>query len=232
MLTLLTLLSGEATGRTNAKMHWSPDGYADKIVKGERKKIAGVWPAGVPFGDPSHIQGGCAPLQKLLDAWERGEVWFADATAEDVRRAAMDPRSVLPGEPLRPRLRKSPYECPGSSRRRLPGLGPVLHSSHMGVVARPCPPEHVLAGRLESGRHTGRTGYREDNSATRARPVSNPENVPLQHARTGVKTGRWVMDYDGVEDGVIEVDDDLMRLLEEGVYEAVEGGEGCGESWV
>ena len=88
---------------------------------------------------------------------------------------------------------------------------------HLGVVAHassPLPEGSDVGVQAQARRP--RLGQRKDNNKTRFRKVTNPDNLPLRHPRTGVKTARWIADDDSTEAGFIVLDDDLGAQLERG----------------
>ncbi|TFK79173.1 hypothetical protein K466DRAFT_442699, partial [Polyporus arcularius HHB13444] len=85
----------ESTGRLDIGMSWSEDDFTSLIVHREGRLVKG-WPPHIPFGDPGSIPGGVKTLTTLLEGWRSGEIRFVKATAEDLRRARRDRKSVLP----------------------------------------------------------------------------------------------------------------------------------------
>ncbi|KAI0687913.1 hypothetical protein C8T65DRAFT_590021, partial [Cerioporus squamosus] len=197
------------TGRLDIGMSWSVDDFIGLIVHREGRLVKG-WPAHILFGDPGSIPGGVKSLKALLDGWKSGEIRFVKATAEDLRRARRDRRSVLPSTPVP--QRPTVAEKRRASSQFIPGRL-VMEPVHLEVIARPKAIHDDGAPPTKRLRMT--TGQRSDNSTVRAhRKSSHPRS-----SKTGVKTPRNVLDDDASPTGMVVLDDDLARSFEEGEVE-------------
>ncbi|OSD05487.1 hypothetical protein PYCCODRAFT_1465373 [Trametes coccinea BRFM310] len=172
----------ELTGSPDARMRWTEDEYARLVVLRHEAKIK--WPADVPFLNLSDIRGGVRPLEQLREHWNTGVLCLERATAEDLVKAARDPRTVHPNPDL-------------ISKRPAPAAGVVVESSALypGTLAflgvhptstQPAAVESILGKRSRD--------QRIDVKRPRVRPVTNPLNLPLRRRKRGVTSRRYVFE--------------------------------------
>lgn len=91
---MLTRCAATRTQGRPAVVGWTRDTYAKMVGAGH--KIVG-YPETMVFAHPSNV-GAIEKLRELKTRWETGEIFFADATADDKRRAVRHPRRVVPGK--------------------------------------------------------------------------------------------------------------------------------------
>lgn len=209
---VLNVHAAASTGKPGVQMHYAADNFVGIIVLREHRLVEG-WPATIPFVDPGDIPGGAKTLRKLLHMWKEDKIRFIEASASDLCRARQDPRSVLPGTSralsVRKRLRAlSPEHIPG----RL-----VLEPACLDVVVRPrSPPGPTVEDGARAPKRPRIAGQRRDNNSVRERRRAYP-----RHPRTGVKTARYVLDSDVSQTGMVVLDDDLGRAVEEDAFALV-----------
>ena len=195
-----------STGKPSIRMHYSADDFLCVIVLREHRLIEG-WPAKIPFSDPSDIAGGVKTLKQLLPLWMHNKITFVEASMSALQRARQYPESVLPGTSLFPHRTSSAKRHDTSIHEHIPGQL-VLEPACLDVIARP----QILAS-TPPAKHHPTVGQRRDNNSVRERRRPYP-----RHPKTGVKTSRYVLDSEVAVTGMVVLDDDLGRALEEGVF--------------
>lgn len=97
-------------------MYYSESRYLSVVVDGLGCKFNNQWPGEIPFMNPSELKGGVRPLRRLLGLWKTGVLQLVKVTDEDRKRAAHDPRSLLPNPSFPMRSKTSdehkPYVVP------------------------------------------------------------------------------------------------------------------------
>ncbi|KAH9887966.1 hypothetical protein C8Q73DRAFT_794410 [Cubamyces lactineus] len=183
----------ELTGNPLAHMAWEPKTYGTRLVLDYGFVLEG-WPDGLPFRNLSHVPGGNKSLLRLRELWDRSELRFKPASTDDLNKASRDPLSVLPDGGLCLQVAKNIPERVAI----LPPAPLVMHPIDLRSlgVHHPEPAAH----RYSRGDRTRQ--QRSDIKKPRARPVTNPHNLPLRRPKRGVVSRQCVLDLDD-EDGEV-----------------------------
>ncbi|EIW56705.1 uncharacterized protein TRAVEDRAFT_49524 [Trametes versicolor FP-101664 SS1] len=112
------LMGGDLKSRAGPriKMKWTAVEYANGVVVKGGHRLVG-WPNRaneephdpngppldpldtIPFGNLSDIPGGQAVIQRLLDLWTSGKMYFERADEAFIDLAKRNPKAVMPGKP-------------------------------------------------------------------------------------------------------------------------------------
>ncbi|TFK80291.1 hypothetical protein K466DRAFT_559226 [Polyporus arcularius HHB13444] len=229
----------EATGKADIAMHWEEYGYVDCMVCGEGKMLEG-WPGHIPFGELCRIRGGAAPFRELLALWSAGILRWRDATAEDLRKAELDHRSVLPSTPVPPRPRGR--SAPHTDAQWIVGTLTMHVATPAAIRCKSPPPDARTDDESVRPKKRRRQKKPADDNAVpgpsakrhrRDRPPtdtpstlrfrlgqrSNNNTAPVRrfcNVKNGVKTPQWILEDDSAPGGYIVLPNELGLALEEG----------------
>lgn len=179
---------------TGASMSYTHTGYAKGVLIRYGLKLVN-WPADIPFVNLSDIRGGVDVLERLHALWLDGTLHFERATPEDLANAAADPTSVHPNRAL--------FEL---EQQRRAQAAAALSQSTVVAPAALHPGTLMPLGVLPTSTRPGVAtlgvrprSQRRDVKKARRRPVTNPANLPLRRPKPGVKSARYVLEWEEEE---------------------------------
>ncbi|KAJ2975736.1 hypothetical protein NUW54_g11679 [Trametes sanguinea] len=151
-------------------MWYTPDGFARHVVSRCRVKFDG-WPKDIPFVDIGDI-GGISELERLLDMWDKGLLRIVAASRKDRANAKEDPASVHPNPSML-------YESEAiQSRRKAVVVSSEVFDLDDDMRPLGVHPTSTYPSAADLPEHE--RSQRSDVKKARARPVTNPDNLPLR----------------------------------------------------
>lgn len=220
-------------------MNWEEHAYVDVTVCGDGKMLDG-WPGHIPFGELCRIRGGAKPFRELLTLWNAGTLRWRDVTPEDLRKAALDHRSVLPSSPVPPRPRGTSalhtgtqwvvgtltmhVTTPAAIRCKTPPPdartdGDSMHPKKRRYQKKPA--DDKANPEPPAKRHRHDRPPTDEPSTLRLRLGQRSDNNTVRvrrfrNTKTGVKTPQWIHEDDTVPGGYVVLPRELGLALEEG----------------
>ncbi|KAI0323467.1 hypothetical protein GY45DRAFT_1439588 [Cubamyces sp. BRFM 1775] len=189
----------ELTGRPHARMWYSPEDYAEKVVRGYGYKLV-EWPKDVPFCNFSdEAFGGIESLRRIAQLWRSQTLRFEPSTNDD-RILAKDPLRVHPNpEKIKPEtVRRKPGAQSSSEVVLRPVVRTLDEMQRVGV--HPTPVFSEGAQDLKATSRKRKRCQRNDVKKRRRRKTDSDE-LPKRLPKRGVRSRRYVQEWVG-KDGV------------------------------